>query len=139
MNQTLTTAEIEALAIPLPAPAMTKKEKLLRFAEIIRKAYTPEGRDRAFVIFHGLEYVEERRLAEYHHPHSAFTAAGMDPVLQRAGLKKDAIGGYDVSALEAKRFFELSQKELHEFSCDCGGVISNLEMADRIERIAARS
>jgi hypothetical protein len=35
-------------------------------------------------------------------------------------------------------FFELSQHELHEFSCDCGGVITNDEMAKRINTLAAK-
>jgi hypothetical protein len=36
----------------------------------------------------------------------------------------------------AMNFFELTQDELHEFSCDCGGRISNSMMADRITAIA---
>ncbi len=37
------------------------------------------------------------------------------------------------------RFFELSKNDLHEFSCDCGGVIRNDTMADRIEAVAGRA
>jgi len=36
----------------------------------------------------------------------------------------------------AMDFFELSQSDIHAFSCDCGGSISNAKMADRIEKIA---
>src|SRR5262245_861003 len=32
--------------------------------------------------------------------------------------------------------FELTQKQLHEFSCDCGGHLTNDEMAKRIEKLA---
>ncbi len=64
--------------------------------------------------------------------------AGRDPVLQQAGLKADLPGG-NVSVGGAQRFFELSKSDLHEFSCDCGGVITNEEMARRVENIAARS
>ena len=37
-----------------------------------------------------------------------------------------------------QRFAEF-REELTEFSCVCGGLISSNEMAERIERIAARS
>jgi hypothetical protein len=40
---------------------------------------------------------------------------------------------------DAHRFFDLSREELADFSCVCGGSINNNEMADRIERIAARN
>ena len=53
-------------------------------------------------------------------------------VLYAAGLRSGSVG-------DAQRFFELSREELAEFSCVCGGSINNNEMAERIERIAARS
>lgn len=156
MNRMLTTAEVDALAhpIPLPPPRMTKREKLTRLAEIIRAGHQP-GKWAAirgyiglstslFVIFHNLEHLSDEQLAQTGHPASAFNAAGDDPVLQKEGLKKDY--GYDlagvgpmVSALEAKRFFELTKDELHAFSCDCGGAINDATMAARVESIAARS
>jgi hypothetical protein len=47
-------------------------------------------------------------------------------------LASDSVG-------DAHRFFDLSREELADFSCVSGGSINNNEMADRIERIAARS
>jgi hypothetical protein len=127
--------------IPLPPPRMSKHEKLVRFGAIIRREIPRFGlfsKPNHFVIFHNLEYMTDGQLAATYDPRSAFDLAGMDPALQKAGLRQD-IQGRCVSALEAKRFFELSKDELHEFSCDCGGAISNSEMAGRIESIAARS
>jgi hypothetical protein len=66
------------------------------------------------------------------HPSSAFALAAKDSVLHDAGLTGDSVG-------VAHRFFNLSREELADFSCACGGSINKNEMADRIERIAARS
>ena len=134
MNQQLSPAEIALLSSPMPPPlpVMTRTEKLLRFAEVVRNSRDP------FVIFHGIEYESQYVLDQIYHPLSAFAAASRDPVLQRAGLKPDLPGG-NISVGGAQRFFELSKSDLHEFSCDCGGVIRNEEMARRVENIAARS
>ena len=66
------------------------------------------------------------------HPSSAFALAAKDSLLQDAGLTGDSVG-------DAHRFFDLSREELADFSCVCGGSINNNEIANRIERIAARS
>ena len=151
MNQTLTTAEIEAIATPiklLPPPKMTKRQKLIHLAGLIHRKLSIVDRvmsvlqfplpPNSFVIFHGLEYMTDEQLARCYHPGTVFDLAAHDPAMLKAGLKRD-VKDMHVSALEAKRFFELAQNELHEFSCNCGGVISNDEMARRIESIAARS
>lgn len=136
MNKQLSAAELALLSSPLPMPpplpVMTRREKLLRLAQVIR-AYN----DR-FIIFHGLEYEPQHMLDQIYHPNSAFAAAARDPVLLNAGLVPDS-QGRGMTVGQAQRFFELSQRDLHEFSCDCGGVITNEEMARRIEHIAARS
>jgi hypothetical protein len=125
MNKQLSQEEISKCLSPVvikPAP-MTRRAKLMRWAMIVRKAKDP------FVIFHNLEHYPQVQLAGIYHPGSAFAAAAADPILKDAGLQGE-------TALDAMQFFELSQHELHEFSCNCGGVISNGEMANRIERIA---
>ncbi len=122
MNKPLSIAELESSVCLVPLP-MSRRDKLMRFAQVVRAS------GRMFFIFHGLEYYTQVQLKAAVHPSSAFAAAAADPILQDAGLKGAA-------AIDAMGFFELSQQELHEFSCDCGGVISNAEMADRIERLA---
>lgn len=133
MNRQLSTEEVELLERTILAPTvMTRREKLLRFAHVIRQSSRPNGpvmlNDRYF-IFNNLEYMDDATLARCSHPFSAFAAAAADPVLQDAGLKGD-------DGLSIKRFFELSTNQLHEFSCDCGGTITNEEMARRVERMA---
>lgn len=128
MNKPLSTAELAQLAVPTlfpdhPKPPLTRYHKLMRFAEIVRKHDSP------FVIFHRLEYATAAELDRMDDPRSAFALAAADPVLAEAGLGNTSVG-------EAKRFFELDQAQLHEFSCDCGGVIDNTQMANRIERLA---
>ena len=122
MNKQLSATELVLLSSVAPH-VMTRREKLLRFAMIVRTS------QRNFVIFHHLEYMTEPQLRDAYHPESAFAAAAADPILSDAGLASDRVG-------EAQRFFELSKNDLHEFSCDCGGVIRNDTMADRIEAVA---
>ena len=130
MNRQLSSSELALLerSFPVEVPVtrlpVTRREKLLRFAAVIRQT------QHDIVIFHKLEYMYDAQLELISHPNSAFAQAAADPVLQDAGL-----AGSD--ALSAKKFFELSTEQLHEFSCDCGGHISNEEMARRIERLAA--
>ncbi len=120
MNKPLSTEELKASVAIIP---MSRRDKLMRFADVVRRS------ERPFFIFHGLEYYHPSQLGGCYHPASAFSAAASDPILKDAGLKGD-------TALDAMQFFDLAQSELHEFSCDCGGVISNEEMAKRIERLA---
>lgn len=122
MNKTLTPAELASSAVSFPT--LSRHDKLVRWATIIRATPT------AFLIFHRLEYQKLGVLrATTVHPDSAFAAAFKDPILKDAGLQGSTFG-------DAMDFFELNQGDLHEFSCDCGGVISNEKMAKRIEGIA---
>jgi hypothetical protein len=140
MNRPLSPSELDQLTVVALPLKMTRHAKLLRFAEIIRAA--PSSRKKSgffsryagqsFVIFHHIEYMSDEQLNERSHPDSAFALAAADPVLREAGLASDTVGA-------AKRFFELSKDDLHAFSCDCGGVITNERMADRIEQIADRA
>ena len=106
-------------------PVMTRTAKLQRWAEIVR-AY--DGR---LVLLHNLEYesIEYIRSLEVKYTITAMGLAAADPVLNAAGLSPDATI-YDVM-----KFFEISQLELHAFSCDCGGYLDNANQAYRIERL----
>ena len=122
MNRPLTSAELS-----LAAPPATKRQKLIRFANIIRS-----GPRCPLYLFTNLEYRDAGEWKYISHPGSAFALAAQDNVLYAAGLKSGSVG-------DAQQFFGLSREELAEFSSVCGGHISNNEMAERIERIAARS
>lgn len=116
---------IDLQAEQTTAVALTRKEKLLRWSDLVRQQPLP------LLIFHHLEHWNreqlQRPLASY--GNNAFTIAAEDPVFKAAGLKGD-------SAQDAMNFFEMKQAELHEFSCDCGGHISKTQMADRIAALA---
>lgn len=113
-------------AIAIPAP-MTRREKLLRWAMLIRTCKYPQLR-----LFHLLEKYsdEEMRMVVAPGCDFAFSLALGDAVLLDAGLPSAS------TLQQHKEFFELTQQELHAFSCDCGGAISNETMAQRIEAIA---
>lgn len=105
---------------------LTKRAKLFRLAGLIRQ------RVPTIFMFSNVEYMSDvdRRMAT--HPYSAFALAAADDVLKDAGMAGDSVA-------EGQRFFELTNDELHAFSCDCGGHISNEQMARRVEAIAARA
>jgi hypothetical protein len=100
---------------------------LQRFADVIQS-----GPPCPLHLFINLEYRDAGEWKYLSHPGSPFALAAQDNVLHAAGLRSGSVG-------DAQRFFELSREELAEFSCVCGGSISNNEMAGRIERIAAHS
>jgi hypothetical protein len=106
--------------------SLSRREKLLRWANLIRKER------KGLVLFHNLEHWTKAQLKallpEGILTASAFTVAADDPVFASLGLGR--------TAADAMKFFELSRAQLHGFSCDCGGVITNEEMARRIERLA---
>lgn len=129
MNQIVDTATIVS-AVPIP---MTRREKLMAWARLIRSA------PGSLYLFHGLEHWRPYDLAvpfQYYFsragmpvPLSAFSIAAADATFREQGFKGE-------SPAEVMQFFELTQAQLHEFSCDCGGHISNEEQARRIERLA---
>jgi hypothetical protein len=122
MNKSLTTVELS-----VATPPMTKRQRLQRFADVITS-----GPGVPLHLFINLEYRDAGEWKYLAHPNSAFALAARDSVLRDAGLTGDSVD-------DAQRFFDLSREELAEFSCVCGGSISNHEMAERIERLAARS
>ena len=122
MNKPLTTVERS-----VATPPATKPQRLQRFANVIRSG------PRVSLSLHQSGIPRCRRMEISRAPLStAFALAAKDSVLHDAGLTGDSVG-------DAHRFFDLSRQELADFSCACGGSINNNEMADRIERIAARS
>jgi hypothetical protein len=130
-------------AVPLP---MTRKEKLLRWAELIRKT------DGYLRLHHRLEHTSAEQRAVYwiygptaqptgFHNHCAFAVAAADPVFQAQGLKGHVAAGLEqhgpmVSVGDVMNFMDLSLEDAHAFSCDCGGQITNADMATRIGAIA---
>lgn len=124
MNQQLTSAELASL--PVAVPVMTKRDKLFRLARLIREfPYNLH-------LFSNIEHRHPSELVGLAHPLSAFTVAAQDGILKDAGLTGPTVN-------EAQKFFQLSRDELHAFSCDCGGHLTNDQMARRVESLAACS
>jgi hypothetical protein len=112
------------------AVALTRKEKLLRWADLI------QAETRPICVFHLLEnwnWVQMGLpMASHSYPGgyaTAFGIAAADPVFRAAGLAGDSVAN-------SMKFFELSQLDIHEFSCNCGGQITGTQMADRVRHLA---
>ncbi len=121
------TLDIRQLEGAMPVQAqMTRREKLRHWAQLVRRCNDD------LLLYSNLEHMGREWLAgnPMNHERTAFGLAARDATLQAQGLRLDS------SLADGMQFFELSQSQLHEFSCDCGGHISNLHMADRIEKLA---
>jgi hypothetical protein len=115
-------AVAEATKIPVK---MDRAAKLKHWANLVRNHQGPLG------LYHLLE---ERSTYELNAilvstDNTALGIAVRDPVLREQGLQQATVGG-------VMGFMEISQQYLHEFSCNCGGEISNREQAARIEKLA---
>jgi hypothetical protein len=109
---------------------MTRKERLNRWADLIRSSSHYR-----MIIFHNLEKwkasdLDMRIYDVYRGGNTAFAIAMSDKVFNIQGLPSDG------SFKDVMDFFTLSQRELHAFSCDCGGEITNECMARTIVRLA---
>src|SRR5882672_10066000 len=123
MHKPLSHAEVEALNTATPVKEMTRVEKLTRWASLLRKATHP------IYMGHSIEYLPADTRNQTTWAYSPMYVAANDPVFQDAGLKDATIG-------EAKRFFEITDEQVHAFTCNCGGVQSGKQMATRIETFA---
>lgn len=108
-------------------PPMSRADKLNRLADLVEKC------THSLRLYHLLEHFTDAEKAKFtgEHLFGAFRLAAKDPVFGEAGMPENP------SILDVQRFLELSNQELHEFSCDCGGHITNTDMAARIRRIAS--
>jgi hypothetical protein len=117
---------VQAVPVEVVPRLTTRQEKLLYVAKLIRNSTKPMN------LYHNLEHKTQQWFDEMNVSQdgysSFFTLALSDPHLKAAGVG-DTFG-------KQMQFFELSKDDLHEFSCDCGGDISNIDMAKRIERLA---
>lgn len=88
-------------------PAMTRAERLERWAQLLEAQ--PERR---LATLHETEYQLLVTRAVMRSSGSPISVAFDDPVLRAEGMKDDSYG-------EAKRFFEISDHQLHEIVCYC--------------------
>ena len=86
---------------------MSRAERLERWAMLLDQE--PERR---LATLHGTEYQPDERRLSMRSAGSPLTVAFDDPVLRAEGLANDTYG-------EAKRFFELTDWQMHEIVCHC--------------------
>jgi hypothetical protein len=118
--------EISDLFSAVPVK-MTRREKLLRWAKLIRNHQGGLG------LFSNLEHYHRNQLQMMMVTaggQSAFSVAVGDPEFAAQGLRPES------SVRDVLTFFEMTVNEAHVFSCDCGGYIDNVEQARRIEGLA---
>jgi hypothetical protein len=107
--------------------AMSRSERLERWAELLER-----NPDRRLSTLHQTEYQPVRARGAMRGDGSSISVAFEDPVLRVAGLENDSYG-------EAKRFFELTDRQLHEIICDChfGATVSAVTAARHIRAVIA--
>lgn len=115
-----------------PPKLMTRQEKLLHWAHIVRN-YPIQLR----------MYFDLEHLSPYHFAHikpadialadradSILSLAVKDPVFQRQGLSEHS------SISDVLAFVGVTTRDLHGFACGCHGNISNEEAAYRLQNLS---
>ena len=110
-----------------PPQAMTRSERLERWAELLDR-----NPGRRLSTLHQTEYQPAAARELMRCEGSPISVAFEDGMLRDAGMKSDSYG-------EARRFFELTDGELHDVVCYChfGGSVNAATVAGRIRGVAA--
>ena len=90
-----------------PRETMSRSERLERWVELLE-----QDPGRGLSTLHQTEYQLTKERGAMRSDGSPISVAFEDPVLRAAGLENDNYG-------EAKRFFELTDRQLHEIICYC--------------------
>ena len=88
-------------------PIMSRSQRLTRWAELLER-----NPSRMLTALAGTEYRAPAERDVMRGDGSPISVAAADPILHDEGMKDDSYG-------EAKRFFELSDHQLHEIVCYC--------------------
>ena len=110
-----------------PPQAMTRSERLQRWADLLER-----NPGRRLSTLNQTEYQPPAARELMRNDGSPISVAFEDSVLRGAGMKGDSYG-------EARRFFELSDGELHDVVCYChfGGSVNAATVASRIRGVVA--
>jgi hypothetical protein len=105
---------------------MSRSERLERWAELLERQA-----NRGLNTFFETEFESETKRDALRCDNSPISVAFADPVLRAAGLRDDTYG-------QAKKFFELSDRELHRVVCYCHfGATMSAAAAARVIRMTA--
>jgi hypothetical protein len=88
-------------------PVMDRTQRLQRWSELLER-----DPNRSLAALAGTEYRPPRERDVMRGEGSPLSVAFGDPVLREEGLRDDTYG-------EAKRFFDVSDEQLHEIVCYC--------------------
>jgi hypothetical protein len=112
-------ADIQPLSPYLP---MTRTERLERWAQLLE-----DQPERRLGTLSGTEYAPRAERLAMRVSGSPITVAFEDPAFRAAGLEDDSYGA-------AKRFFELSDRQLHNIVCYChfGDAVRGASAARRV-------
>ena len=104
---------------------LSRTERLIRWAERLESYPT-----RRLFTLHQTEHQSASVRDEMRGPDTAISIAFRDPVLRASGLANDTYG-------EAKRFFELTDRQLHDVICYChyGETVSAATAARNVRAI----
>jgi hypothetical protein len=121
LDQLQTIAKVEPSAT---YPVMTRTQRIERWAELLERKP-----GRCLGALPGSEYLSAEAREVARGAGSPITVAYEDPVLRAMGLKDDTYG-------EAKRFFELTDRQLHNIVCHChvGATMQARWAAARVRR-----
>ena len=126
LDQLQSIADINPLT---PAQPMTRAQRIDRWAELLER-----NPSRPLAALTGTEHLYPGVREEARAPGSPIAIAFEDPLLRSAGLDSDTFGA-------AKRFFGLSDWQLHEVVCSChvGATMQAGWAAARVRRLTAGS
>ncbi|PDT17705.1 hypothetical protein CO670_05940 [Rhizobium sp. J15] len=104
---------------------LTRRERIERWAESLERSPRP-----FLKTLHETEYQPIADRMALRDDDTPISVAFADPILRAAGMENDSYG-------EAKRFFELSDEQLHELVCFChfGESVSAAAVARRVRKI----
>jgi hypothetical protein len=125
-----TVRQLENVAEVTPeARKMSRTQRLGRWAELLER-----DPGRKLNTFFETEYESDAKRAALRRDDSPITVAFADPVLRAAGLEDDSYG-------HAKKFFDVSDWELHRVVCYChyGEAVSGKDAARAVRLIASDS
>jgi hypothetical protein len=111
-----------------PCRAISRSERLERWADLLE-----QSPDRRLATLHQTEYQPPSVRAAMRSDGSPISVAFEDPILRAAGLENDSYG-------EARRFFELTDNQLHRVICYChfGATVSASTAAYHLRKLIAR-
>jgi hypothetical protein len=126
-HQTIEQVADAARLIDIPMEPMSPRQKLERWADLLEAQ-----RDRRLSTLMETEYQSPSRRAAMRSHDSPITVAYADPILRAEGLSGESYG-------EARRFFELSDRQLHNVLCHCryGATVRSGIAARAVRRVIA--